>query len=105
MAAGICGPIPNLQVKKSSDESCLEIVRIPSFECFEVNNQGGCDVAERIVVIERSKCGATKFVENKFDDGKPCPEGLLAYNGQCEIGGSKPVCNDKGLGKRLLADL
>ena len=79
MAAGICGPIPNLQVKKSSDESCLEnnkkiileclkqrqIVHIPTFECFEVNSQGGCDVGERIVVMEKSECGATKCVESK----------------------------------------
>lgn len=119
MAAGIGGKIANWHVKKSSDESCLEnnkkiileclkqrqIVHIPTFECFEVNSQGGCDVGERIVVMEKSECGATKCVENKSADEKPCPEGLLAYNGQCEISGSKRVCQNKGLGKRLTGDL
>eukprot|EP00090_Calanus_glacialis_P037852 TRINITY_DN6567_c0_g1_i2.p1 TRINITY_DN6567_c0_g1~~TRINITY_DN6567_c0_g1_i2.p1 ORF type:complete len:288 (-),score=50.71 TRINITY_DN6567_c0_g1_i2:69-932(-) len=119
VAAGIGGKIANWHVKKSSDESCLEnnkkiileclkqrqIVHIPTFECFEVNSQGGCDVGERIVVMEKSECGATKCVENKSADGKPCPEGLLAYNGQCEISGSKRVCQNKGLGKRLTGDL
>ena len=119
MTVDIGGQIVNGQVKNCSDECCPqrnkkiirdclelgEIVHLSTFECFEVNSQGGCDEGELLVVMEKSECMATKCVENMSSDGEQCSEGLLAYKGKCEISGSKSACQDTGLGKRLLADL
>ena len=107
------------QLRKYSDECrnestrkrikiCLnrgQVVHMPTFRCFEVNSQGGCDAGETIVVEKTSECMATKCLQYKSKDGKPCSKGLFAYKGKCEISGSKFLCLGSGLGKRLLADL
>ena len=83
---------------KERIKQCLQlgkVVQMQTFECYDVNSQGGCDEGERLVVIRESECGATKCVKN-IADGRPCSDELLAYNRGCENSGSKSACKDKG---------
>ena len=57
------------------------------------------------MVNKQSVCKATHCINNKDAEGTPCPDGLIAYNGKCEIGGSKTACEGEGKGKRLYVDL
>jgi len=87
---------------------CLKsskITQIRTFQCYSANSQGGCDEGERLVVNRGSDCYATHCIDNKDAEGTPCPDGLITYNGRCEIGGSKSACEGEGKGKRLYADL
>ena len=89
-------------------KECLKfgkIAHLRTFQCYPANSQGGCDPGERLVVNRQSVCKATHCIDNKDDEGTPCPDGLIAYNGRCEIGGSKTACEGEGKGKRLYADL
>ena len=82
-----------------------QIVRMKTYKCYSANSQGGCDEGERLVVNRKSVCKATHCIDNKDAEGAPCPDGLITYNGRCEIGGSKSACEGEGKGKRLYADL
>ena len=87
---------------------CLKLSKIAhlrTFQCYAANSQGGCDAGERLVVNRQSDCRATHCIENKDADGTPCSDGLIVYNGRCEISGSISACEGQGKGKRLYADL
>ena len=89
-------------------KECLKsskIAHIRTFQCYSANSQGGCDEGERLVVNRQSDCYATHCIDNKDAEGTPCPDGLIAYNGRCEIGGSKTACEGEGKGIRLYADM
>ena len=89
-------------------KDCLKlgtIVHLRTFQCYSANSQGGCDPGERLVVNRQSVCKATHCIDNKDAEGTPCSDGLIAYNGRCEISGSKTACEGEGKGKRLYADL
>jgi len=87
---------------------CLKsskIAHIRTFQCYSANSQGGYDEGERLVVNRQSDCYATHCIDNKDAEGIPCPDGLITYNGRCEISSSKSACEGEGKGKRLYADL
>jgi len=81
-----------------------QIAQMRTYECYSANSQGGCDAGERLVVNRQSVCKATHCINNKDAEGTNC-NGLIAYNGRCEQGGSKTACEGEGKGKRLYADL
>ena len=87
---------------------CLKsgkIAHLRTFQCYSANSQGGCDAGERLVVNRQSDCRATHCIDNTDEEGAPCSDGLISFNGRCEISGSKTACEGQGKGKRLYADL
>jgi len=101
-------------VKRGSEESCRrtveclkqnKIVHLRTYQCYSANSQGGCDEGERLVVNRYDDCKATHCIDNKDAEGTPCPDGLIAYNGRCEINSSKTACEGEGKGMRLYVDL
>jgi len=89
-------------------KECLKlgkIAQIRTFQCYPANSQGGCDPGERLVINRQSVCKATHCINNKDDEGTPCADGLIAYNGRCYQDGSKTACEGEGKGRRLYADL
>ena len=82
-----------------------EIVNLRTFECFPANSRGGCGAGNRLVVARKSGCRLTTCVDNKDEDGDPCPDDTVLYRGRCELIGSKSACEEEGQGKRLSADL
>ena len=89
-------------------ENCLrkgKITNLSTFDCYDVNSEGGCGEGERLVLIEGSECAETKCVDNRDQQQKPCRNGEIAFNGKCLRIGNKIGCMEEGQGRAVTADL